>query len=256
MKLDLEKSFSFVFKDNSWVNKLIAGGGVIISTYLIFLMPIFVYIFSASIILTIVSFLLSFVLSMLLSCAISGFVAETANKRINYRNSILPDWSEFGRLIVSGVKYFVGYFLYSIPIITLAIVFIMLLTFYVGQGVGAESLYNPVTFMAMVLLGAIFLFAIILYSVFCPLMMANFYKDLKIVSFVDFSSAFKMLKNNGSNYFVMILIFIALSFLFQAVCSLLVVSVVGVVLIPILYFYLYLVVAEIIAQFVLASRDE
>lgn len=256
MKLDLEKAFTFVFKDNSWANKLIAGAGIVISMYLIFLIPILVYVFSSSIVMLVISFFLTFALSMFLSCAISGFVAETANKRINYRNSLLPDWSEFGRLFISGLKYFTGYFLYSVPVIILASIFIVLLTFYLGQGIGAGSLYNATTFFAMVLLGSIFLFLMILYSVFCPLMMANFYKDLKIVSFIDFKSAFAMLKGNGSNYFVMILIFIAFSLLLQAICSFLVVSVVGVILIPLLYFYLYLVVAEVIAQFVIATRED
>lgn len=256
MKLDLERAFSFIFKDNSWVNKLIAGAGIITFSYLIFLMPIFVYIFSSSIIFATISLLLSFLLSIFLSCSIAGFVAETANKRINYRNSLLPDWSEFGRLLVSGFKYFIGYSLYSIPIILFVGIFIILLTFYLGQGIETGSLYNPATFSAMVFIGTIFLFCIILYTIFCPLMMANFYKDLKIVSFIDFKSAFEMLKGNGSNYFVVILIFIAFNFLFQLICSFLILSVIGVILIPVLYFYLYLVVAEVVAQFVLATRED
>ena len=256
MKLDLEKAFLFVFKDPSCVNKLIAGAGITISIYLVFFMPILVYIFSSSAKITIFSIFLSFIASLILSCLISGFVAETVNKRINYRHSLLPDWSDFRRLVVSGLKYFIGYFLYSIPILILMIVFLILLTFYLGQGNNAETMFVPFGFLGLVLLGTIFLFAMILYSVFCPLMMANFYKDLKILSFVDFKSAIAMLKGNGTNYFVMILIFIALSFLMQSIFTILFVTVIGSILIPLIYFYFYLVIAEVVAQFVVIARSE
>jgi len=254
MKLDLEKSFSYVFKDNSWVNKLIAGAGIIVCSYLIFAVPIFVYIFTSSVKMTVLSLFLSFCASIFLSCTLSGFVAEAANKRINYRNSLLPDWADIGQLFVSGLKYFVGYILFSVPILILMFVFIILLTFYLGQS-GAEIMNNTGLFLAMVLLGTIFLISAILYSVFCPLMMACFYKDLKILSFVDFKSAMNLLRGNGTNYFIVILIFLAFSFLLQTICSFLLVTVVGIILIPVIYFYFYLVIAEIIAQFVLISRE-
>lgn len=254
MKLDLEKAFLFVFKDSSWVNKLIAGAGIIICTYLVFIIPIFIYIISSSVIMTIISVFLSFGVSFVLSCSVSGFIAEVANRRINYRNSILPDWADFGRMFVSGLKYFVGYFLYFIPVLVLMFIFLMLLTFYLGQLNNFKLVSATLDFNCIVLLGTIFLFSIILYSIFCPLMMANFYKDLKITSFVDFKSAFSMLKGNGTNYFVMILIFIALSFFMQTLFSILFFTVIGAILTPVFYFYFYLVIAEVVAQFVVESN--
>jgi len=256
MKLDLEKAFVYIFKDPSWTNKLIAGAGIVTIMYLFSLLPVFVYIVSMSIPLMTISLFLSFVVIFFLNCAVSGFVAETANKRINYRNSILPDWSKFGRLSLSGLKYFIGYFLYSVPVLILVVLFLVLFVFYLGQGLGIAGFNNTFVFMLMVLLGAIFLFSMVLYSIFFPLMMVSFYKDLKIISFVDFKSAFTLLKNNHSNYFVVILLFIAFNILFQIICSFLVVTILGAVLIPFLYFYMYLVVAEVLAQFILVARED
>lgn len=256
MKLDLEKAIVYIFKDPSWITKLLAGSCFIITSYLIIFTPIAVYAISLSTKGFLFTFFLSVILFFLLNALISGYIAETSNKRINYRCSILPDWSELKNIFVSGLKYFIGYFLYSIPIITISLIFLVLLTFYMGNGLITSNSSSPILFSAMVLLGAISFFLLILYSLFYPLMTACFYKDLKILSFIDFKQAFKILENNKINYFVLILVFIALYFIFQLVCSLLILSILGVLLIPIIYLYFYLILAEIIAQFIILAREK
>ena len=256
MNLDFEKSLTYIGKDTQWVNKLLAGSGIILAAFAVFILPIFVLILSNSATATILSFVLCFIFSVVLSFALAGYVAETANKRINYQNSILPDWNDFGRFIVTGLKYFVGYFLYCLPLIIASCIYFFLLAVTMsGYHIHSAS-HQAVPFILLTLLGALLLLFYILVIVFCPLMMCNFFKNLKILSFVDFKEAFSLVKDNAGNYFVLILLFIALSVMMQILCSVLAITVVGLILIPVAYFYTYLVMAEICAQFVLSAKDK
>lgn len=254
MNLDFEKSLTYVFKDPQWVNKLLAGTGIIYAMLAVLILPAFVFIFSDSVYISGITFLICYAASFVLSFGLCGYIAETANKRINYQNSLLPDWSGFGQFIITGLKYFAGYFLYILPVIILCVIFL----FLTGMMIGSESFHNGtfniIVFLLMTLLGALVLMCLILVTVFCPLMMSNYFKNLKTLSFVDYKGAFEMLKGNAGNYFVLILLFIAMSILAQFFCSILLVTIAGVVLIPFLYFYIYLVIAELCAQFVLISK--
>ena len=76
------------------------------------------------------------------------------------------------------------------------------------------------------------------------------------VSFTDYKQAFGLLKGNVGNYCILLLLFVAISILGQIVCSLLVVTVIGIIFIPVLYFYLYLVSAGLFAQFVVIAKNK
>ncbi len=255
MNLDFEKSLTYITKDTQWVNKLLAGSGILLATFAIFVLPVFVFVFTNSGAASIFSFVLCFVFSFVLSFALAGYIAETANKRINYQNSILPDWNDFGRFLVTGIKYFAGYFIYILPLVIASMVYFVLLGIVMSGYHLNPSANHAAGFILMTLLGALLLLFFIMVMIFCPLMMCNFFKDLKILSFVNFKEAYSLLKDNIGNYFVLILLFIALSVLVQFVFSFLAITVVGLILIPVVYFYTYLVMAEITAQFVLSAKD-
>ena len=65
-----------------------------------------------------------------------------------------------------------------------------------------------------------------------------------------------MLKGNVGNYCILILLFLALSVMTQIVISILTITIAGIIFIPVLYFYTYLVAAELIAQFVLCAKEK
>ncbi len=255
MNLDFEKALTYISKDTQWVNKLLAGSGILLATFAIFALPVFVFVFTDSGAASIFSFVLCFVFSFVLSFALAGYIAETANKRINYQNSILPDWNDFGRFLVTGIKYFAGYFIYILPLVIASMVYFVLLGIVMNGYHLNPAANHAAGFILMTFLGALLLLFFIMVMIFCPLMMCNFFKDLKILSFVNFKEAYSLLKDNIGNYFVLILLFIALSVLVQFVFSFLAITVVGLILIPVVYFYTYLVMAEITAQFVLSAKD-
>lgn len=252
MNLDFEKSLTYISKEPGWVNKLLAGSGILLATFAVYMIPLFAYLFSDSLVVASSSFILCFIFSLILTLVIAGYFVQTGNRRINFANSFLPDWTEFGRMLVTGIKYFVGFFIYSLPVILLSAVFVIALAFVFSH----HNAFHPIAFILLTALGALLLLLYIFVMIFGPLMMANFFKNLKVLSFVDFKGAFAMLQNNVGNYCVLILLFIALSVLLQIVFSILAITVIGLIFVPVVYFYAYLVAAELVAQFVIAAKEK
>ncbi len=250
MELDFEKSLTYMSKDPGWVNKLLAGSGIVLAMYAVFIIPFFAYIITDSAAAGIASLLLCLICSAVLSLIMAGYYAQIVNRRINYSNTFLPDWNEFGKLIKTGLKYYVGSFIYYLPFVLLSFIFICCVAVAVDHG------FHIAAFLLLTGFGAVCAVVGILTMLFVPLMMANFFRDLKILSFINFKSAFEMLKGNVGNYCILILLFIALSVLVQIIMSLLITTIVGIIFLPILYFYSYVVAAELVAQFVLCSKEK
>ena len=186
MELDFEKSLTYISKDPGWANKLLAGSGISLAAVIVFIIPLFTYLF-----------------------------------------------------------YFLPSFLFSV-------IFLLSLIYVTAN----HSSLHPTAFIFLALLGAFTLLLYLLTCIFCPLMVANFFKDLKILSFINFKDAFGLLKGNVGNYCILILLFLALSVMIQVVFSLLLITIVGLIFLPVLYFYVYLVSAELTAQFVLCAKEK
>jgi hypothetical protein len=91
--MDLGKSFSYVFEDPNWVAKIVIGG-------IIAIIP---------------------VLGWLL---IMGYMVAVARNVIRGNPQPLPEWSDFGQMIVDGLYGIVIGFVYVLPIIIVACVFV------------------------------------------------------------------------------------------------------------------------------------
>ena len=86
--MDLAKAFSFVFEDPDWVQKIVIGG-------LIALIPV-------------VGQLLVF-----------GYMIGVARNVIRRNPQPLPEWSDFGQLLVDGLYMFIISIVYTLPIFVL-----------------------------------------------------------------------------------------------------------------------------------------
>lgn len=256
MDLDFEKSLTYIAKDPQWGNKLLAGSGLIMAMVVVFLFPLFV-VFLGSVTAVLVSLAIAMIASFLIWFLISGYVCKAAHMRITEpENETMPDWKDFPELLRTGLKYFFGYFLFVMPVSIVFMAFCgLFLTGIITVGSQPHFPSGWMMFFA-VLLGAVALFLYVLTIFLLPLMMSNFFKNQKILSFVNFPEAFSMLKNNIGNYFILILLFVAVSMLVQIVASFLAATVIGLILLPILYFYTYMVIVELVAQFVNATRKE
>jgi hypothetical protein len=88
--MDFGRSFTFAFEDKNWLTKIGIAG-------LLLLIPI------------------------LGQIIVAGWAVEIARRVIHREAELLPDWSNFGDLLVKGLKVFVIGLVYSLPVILLQV---------------------------------------------------------------------------------------------------------------------------------------
>ncbi len=98
--MDIGKAFTFVTEDENWIMKLIIGG-------IIMLIPI-------------------------VNFAGFGYVAEVVRRVMNDDPDVLPEWGDFGQFFADGLKLFVGFLIYSLPMLLVMCVFLV-----IGMATGA-----------------------------------------------------------------------------------------------------------------------
>ena len=256
MELDFEKALTYIAKDPQWVNKFLAGSGIILAALGVMIFP-FASLLTGSSKSFCALMIMSCAVSVVLWLAVSGYVCETAHRRIkNTEDYTLPDWTDFGGLIALGFKYSIGYFLYFIPVLVVGLIFAGLCFFIGNPFAGFHHHMSGFSFGILVFAGAFLLFLYLLAVIFLPLVMSAFFEDKKVLSFVSFDKAAKLIKGNVSNYVMLIILFIAMSILVSIITSILCVTVVGYIFFPLVYMYAYLVISELCAQFVVSSKAE
>jgi hypothetical protein len=243
MKFDFQQAFSYMKNDKKLAGKLFVGG--LFMSVPILLQSLVPH--SDSIKAALISYAILCML-MFLSAFPTGFFQKTTNERIHGTPSELPDWINFGKIFVIGLKSIAGCLLYMIP--GYIVIFVLGI-------LAALSIYNKnIVLLIIPILLIVPIIALMLF--FAPLMQVNFAKDLKILSYVNFSKAFAMLKGNIGSYLLLIAFFAVISLvmlslsLFFSFKKLMVLN----ALLPFVSFYFVLVNADLSAQFVKMSKQE
>ncbi len=258
MDLSLGKAFAYTKADPKAKSKIFIGGLLFLLAALIYfgvfvLVPILMQggdVMTAVIGVVVIAFAMCFLLF-----AVYGYYAKTINSKM-FGSEILPEWSKMGEMASAGFKVAAGSFLYFLPFILIEL-FLFLIIFPTMKD-------NPLLPLPLSL--ANFVINAIA-SVFYPIMLVSFASDLKILSFVDYPRAGKLLKNNVVNY-VLLLAFIfiislvmyipfflgglaiGLSFIPFGLGMLLMPVGIAILLAgPFVFFWLQLVLADIHAQF-------
>lgn len=250
MDLNFEEAFSFVKQDKDWKMKLAIGGMLSFLCVLLFVLP-FLFVKALDNFSLVMMFTLCFIVNVFLTLGLIGYPYAVANNRINNRETILPEWSNFTALIATGVKFLVGYCLFSIPLsiaYTVAMVLFMCMALISDEG--AKVVFGILVFL---IIFAIIALAFI-YTLASYLMMASFSTDLKVLSFINFKKAWELMKDNWINYLILLLLVIAVSIILQFALIILSITIIGILLLPLLVFYTGLVNADLIAQFVKTKK--
>lgn len=94
--MDIGKSFSYVFEDPRWVSKVAIGGAILL-----------------------VGFLFSWVLlipALAASAIVFGYVLNVTRNVADGSATPLPEWNEFGNLLVKGLTALVGVIIWLLPL--------------------------------------------------------------------------------------------------------------------------------------------
>ena len=184
--MDIGKSIGFVFEDEKWIEKVLIGG-------LVSLIPL------------VGSFL------------IIGYIVKLVRNVRNGDPKPLPEWTEWGELLVDGFKLFVVYFLWSLPLI------VILLFAIIPSAMMSNSDGDASTFVGLfaTCFGCIsFLYWIVL-TLVSPAILIRFAETGEIGDGLNFNAILTFSKGHIGEIILVVIVGIVISSLASIVGSLL-----------------------------------
>lgn len=177
--MDIGKSFSYVFEDPNWAGKIIIGG-------LITLIPIIGWIF------------------------VMGYLIAIARNVINGDPQPLPEWSDFGQMLVDGIYGIVIAFVYALPIIILACIFAVAVLLLAPDNGDASLLFTLTT--------CCFVFLVLIYAVlvgwlFIPAALGRYAETDDLASSLRFGEVLDVSRADPVAFLIALLIAWVASFL-------------------------------------------
>ena len=138
-----------------------------------------------------------------------GYFVKYAKNLLN-KDESLPSYSSMGNLFSSGVKLFIGSIILGIPV--------MLLCFIISM------LFSESVFVSTLLVYLVYF----VYYFIAMVLIIRFSLDEKILSMIDFQSAFDIF-NGNKNLLSFILLFIASSLAYGIVVTICCITIIGII---------------------------
>ena len=237
---DLKALFAYPFQDTNWKNKFLIGSLVVLAGYIIPIIPFFV---------------------------VYGYMAQIMRRIIVERGQpYLPEWDDWGKMFMDGLKLLGALLVYSLPIFVLfcASYLFIFLTIGVSASVEASSdapsglaAVGPLvgTFGFFCMFGIIMIFALAL-GLVSPAIMGH------IIATDEFSAAFRfgewwsIFRANLGGFFIAYVIVLALYSAFSFALSIMYLTIILCCFLPIIMgpvtYYMLLISAVVFGQ---AYRD-
>ena len=175
--MDYGKSFTYVFADDKWISKFLVG-------VVIMLVPI-------------------------VNFAGYGYMLQIIKNVRDHEELVLPEWDDFGKFFVDGLKFVAGMLVYYIPVILLSFATIPFAIAVESSGSSGDAIG-----VAMMLVSClIFVFSFLPMLIY-PALFIQFAKEDQIGDMFKFSDMWELIKSDGGNYLIVLLmIFFVLSFI-------------------------------------------
>lgn len=175
--MDYGKSFTYVFEDEKWISKFAVG-------VLISLVPI-------------------------ANIAAYGYIVQLLKNVRDGMEFPLPEWDDFGKFFVDGLKLLAGFLVYFIPIILLS--FFMIPVAILADGGGATE---DAIGIVMMCISCLMIFLTFLPLLLYPALYIQYAKEDKIGDMFKFSEMWDLFKADSANYIIILLmIFFVLAFI-------------------------------------------
>lgn len=167
--MNIGLAFTYIFKDKEWVSKSIIGIIFIITSFLI--IP---------------------------GLLITGYYLKIINEVKHGNEDRLPNWADWGDLIVSGFKFLIVNFIYALPIIIIMIILFgfMILPAILTDQSGNETL--PILFMPLYIIFQVLVtFISIIYGyIVIPAITILFVQTERISQTLRIGQVYLLIKNN------------------------------------------------------------
>jgi Protein of unknown function (DUF4013) len=187
--VDIGKSFTFMFEDPNWVAKLAIGGAILLVGTLFFWLILIPLIAASAIVLG-------------YSLAVTRNVAEGSA-------TPLPEWNDFGALLVKGLTGIVGAIIWLIPLIILACCLGLVNAALSGAAAGSSNGSQPAQgFIALfsTCLSCIIAIVGLLESVTLYAPLTRFALNNQLNTFWDFAGNWAFIQANMGNYIIAFLL--------------------------------------------------
>lgn len=175
--MDYGKSFTFVFEDDNWISKFAIG-------VLVSLVPI-------------------------VNFASYGYMIQLLKNVRDGQEDPLPEWDDFGKLFVDGIKFIAGYLVYWIPVILLSFVMIPVAIAADNGGVSGDAFG-----IVMMCVSCVIFILVFVPMLFYPALFVQYAKDDQIGDMFRFSDMWDLFKADSANYVIILLmVFFVLGFI-------------------------------------------
>ena len=250
MKYDLESILTCVKNDENWIKKLVIGSLYIVAIVMLIIIPILSIPLGLSGKNVLALFILCFAGALVIGLATYGFCLQAAQDYLYDPKTKLPEWNNFLSLTFTGFKAAIGSILFYLPLIILDLIILVIVVFLVpdtkaSKDIGTTTLVINVV-MELLYWG---------YSFFYCLFEGNFLKKFNLFEFLNFAQAYKLLKGNFLNYFILILLVCALSIILGTVSLILLLTIIGILLIPFIIMYTSIIGCILTARFMQIANE-
>ncbi len=176
--MDIVKSFTFVFDDKDWVVKLLIAAGILLAGLLF--SPLFLVPLIAALVLLI------------------GYSIEITRRVIHGHPQPLPEWNNWDKLIVDGLKGLAIAIVYALPILIIGICLGVPAAFFNDSSVSLHDLSGLLTLLMSCLN---FLWAIAL-SLLLPAAIAFYAAEGEIGAAFNFGRVFAFVRDHIATYLI------------------------------------------------------
>ena len=138
-----------------------------------------------------------------------GYMVQLLKNVRDGQEDPLPEWDDFGKFFVDGLKFLVGYLVYIIPLILLSL-------FIIPFAIAAESggVNEDAFAMAIMCISCLVILISFLPLLLYPALYIQYAKDDQISDMFRLSEMWDLFKANSANYIIVLLmIFFVLAFI-------------------------------------------
>lgn len=176
--MDIGKAFTFVFEDKDWVVKILIAAAILLVGVLLGVL---------------------IVPGILAAALLAGYGVEITRRVIKGYAPVLPEWENWGDLLVDGFKVIVIGIVYALPII------LMGLCLGIPIGVLSEDAEGVASALSIVLSCLNLLWAIVM-SLTLPAAIAKFAAEGELGAAFRFGEVLALVRNNFVTYLLVLVL--------------------------------------------------
>lgn len=181
--MNIERGFKFVFREKNWFGKIVVGALMILFSFLI--IPLLIYL---------------------------GYLVEVTKRTIKDESELLPDWDNIGRKLANGFKLLVIIMVYLIPFFILLFLSVPFAKFEIDSFENREIVALIPTLIKGEFSGVslLFFFSSIVYAVLfaliLPFVVGKFAENESINDAFTISDIFSMFRDNVGDAVIVFLL--------------------------------------------------